>query len=278
MDEHVRANRANWDERVASHLKAYGAEEFADNPDAISSVVATDAEALEPYLPGGSVRGLKLMHLQCHIGTDTLGWARRGADVTGIDFSSESIRAARMLAKRAGVAARFETSTVEDSPNMVRERFDVVYTSVGVLVWLPRLDLWAKAVYALLKPGGVFYVRDAHPILNALDYDRDDGLLVLNQQYFASDGPIRYDHGTTYADGDVHLENATTYEWMHSLSEIIQALLAAGLVITAFDEGTTIPWKALPTLMSTPEGYVLPDNPERVPLEFSIVARRDLGD
>jgi len=278
MDEHVKANRANWDERVASHLKAYGAEEFADDPHAISSVVATDAEALEPYLPGGSVQGLKLMHLQCHIGTDTLSWARRGADVTGIDFSSESIRAARMLAKRAGVAARFEISTVEDVPNMVSERFDIVYTSVGVLVWLPRLDLWAKAVYALLKPGGVFYVRDAHPILNALDDDRDDGLLVLNQQYFGSDGPIRYDEGTTYADDAVRLQNVTTYEWTHSLSEIIQALLAAGLVITAFAEGKTIPWKALSVLISTPDGYVLPDNPDRVPLEFSIVARRDVGD
>jgi SAM-dependent methyltransferase len=278
MDEHVRANQANWDERVASHLQAYGAEAFADDPHAISSVVATDAEALEPYLPGGSVQGLKLMHLQCHIGTDTLSWARLGADVTGIDFSPESIQAAHMLAMRAGIAARFETSTVEDSPATVTDRFDVVYTSVGVLVWLPRLDLWAKAVYALLKPGGVFYVRDAHPILNALDYDRDDGLLVLNQPYFASDDPIRYDHGTTYADGDVRLENVTTYEWTHSLSEIIQALLAAGLVITAFAEGKTIPWKALPTLISTPEGYILPDHPERVPLEFSIVARRDAGD
>lgn len=274
MDEHVRANRANWDERVASHLKAYGAEEFADDPRAISSVVTTDAKALAPHLPGGSVDGLKLVHLQCHIGTDTLSWARLGADVTGIDFSPEGIQAARMLATRAGVAARFETSTVEDSPDTVTDKFDIVYTSVGVLVWLPRLDLWAKAVHALLKPGGLFYVRDAHPVLYALDYDRDDGLLVLNQPYFESGRPIRYDEGTTYADDDVRLQNATTYEWMHSLSEIIQALLNAGLVITAFAEGRTIPWKALPTLISTPEGYVLPDNQDRLPLEFSIVARR----
>jgi SAM-dependent methyltransferase len=277
MDDHLSANRANWDERVASHLKAYGAEEFTDDPRAISSVVATDAKALEPHLPGGSVEGLKLMHLQCHIGTDTLSWARLGADVTGIDFSPEAIQAARMLATRAGIAARFETSTVEDSPDTVTDRFDIVYTSVGVLVWLPRLDVWAKAIHALLKPGGLFYVRDAHPVLYALDYDRDDGLLVLNQPYFESGRPVRYDEGTTYADDDVRLQNATTYEWTHSLSEIIQALLNAGLVIMAFAEGKTIPWKALPTLISTPAGYVLPDNPDRLPLEFSIVARRDDG-
>jgi hypothetical protein len=136
--------------------------------------------------------------------------------------------------------------------------------------------VWAKAIHALLKPGGVFYVRDAHPILSAIDYERDDGLLVLNQPYFENGRPIRYDHGTTYARGDIRLENATTYEWTHSLSEIIQALLNAGLVITSFAEGTTIPWKALPSLVSTPAGYVLPDNPDRLPLEFSIVARRDV--
>jgi SAM-dependent methyltransferase len=274
MDDFVGVNRANWDERVASHLEAYEANAFADDATAVSGIVNDDAEVIRQYLPGGSMSGLKLVHLQCHIGLDTLSWARLGADVTGIDFSAESIRAARNLADRAGIVARFETSTVDDAPGTVRDTFDIVYTSVGVLAWLPRLDTWATSIHALLKPGGVFYVRDSHPILNAIDYDRGDGLFVLKQPYFETDLPTRYDHGTTYAADDIRLENTTTYEWSHSLSEIIQSLLTAGLSITAFAEGKTIPWKALPSLVETPAGYVLPDNPDAIPLEFSLVARR----
>lgn len=179
-----------------------------------------------------------------------------------------------MLAERSGVAARFEVSTVDAAPQAVHDRFDVVYTSVGVLVWLPRLDLWAKAIHALLKPGGLFYVRDSHPILAALDFDRNDGVLALTDPYFEMDQPARYDDGTTYANADVRLANATTYEWSHSLSEIIQALLDAGLTITAFAEGRTIPWKALPSLVESPAGYVLPEGGDRLPLEFSLAARR----
>jgi SAM-dependent methyltransferase len=274
MDDFTAANRANWDERVPSHLKAYGAEDFADDPHAISAVVRDDALVMAPHLPGGSVAGLDLLHLQCHIGTDTLSWGRLGARVTGVDFSSESIAAARMLAERSGVAARFEISTVDAAPEAIHDRFDVVYTSVGVLVWLPRLDVWANAIYALLKPGGLFYVRDSHPILAAIDYDRNDGVLALTNPYFETDQPARYDDGMTYASADVRLANATTYEWSHSLSEIMQALLDAGLTITSFAEGQTIPWKALPSLVESPAGYVLPDGGDRLPLEFSLTARR----
>jgi len=275
MNDFVGANRANWDERVASHLEAYGANAFADDAATVSGIVSEDAGVIRRHLPDGSIDGLKLMHLQCHIGLDTLSWARLGADVTGIDFSAESIHAARKLADRAGIAARFETSTVDDAPRVVQDTFDIVYTSVGVLVWLPHLDSWAAAIHALLKPWGVFYVRDSHPVLNAIDYDRDDGLLVLKQPYFETDLPTRYDHGTSYAGDDIRLENATTYEWSHSLSEIIQSLLTAGLSIIAFSEGKTIPWKALPSLVETSAGYVLPDNLDALPLEFSLVARRE---
>lgn len=275
MDDFVGVNRANWDERVASHLEAYGADAFAADATAVSGIVTEDAETIRRHLPDGSINGLKLVHLQCHIGLDTLSWARLGADVTGIDFSPESIRAARAIAARVGIPARFETSTVDDAPSVVRDVFDIAYTSVGVLAWLPHLDTWAAAIHALLKPGGLFYVRDSHPVLNAIDYDRDDGLLVLKQPYFETNLPARYDHGTTYAADDVRLENATTYEWSHSLSEIIRSLLTAGLSITAFTEGKTIPWKALPSLVETPAGYVLPDNPDALPLEFSLAARRE---
>lgn len=274
MNDFVETNRANWDERVPAHVEAYGAIAFADDPDVVSGIVQADYDVLRPLLPASSVRGLTLAHLQCHIGTDTLSWARLGAQATGIDFSPESIRVARELAERAGVDARFETCTVDEAPGVVKEQFDVVYTSVGVLMWLPRLDTWAHAIHSLLKPGGTFYVRDAHPVLNAIDYDRTDGLLVLKQPYFESDEPTRYDHGTTYADDEVRLANSTTFEWSHSLSEIIQSLLTAGLRLEAFHESKTIPWRALPSFVESSEGYVHPGDPNALPLEFSLVARK----
>jgi 2-polyprenyl-3-methyl-5-hydroxy-6-metoxy-1,4-benzoquinol methylase len=271
----IDANRANWDERVESHLIAYGANAFADDPDALSKVVEDDLSEMSPYLPGGSASGLKLLHLQCHIGTDTLSWARLGADVVGTDFSAEAIRAARTLADRAQVSARFEQCANEDAPAILNDTFDVVYTSVGVLMWLPRLDTWAAAVHQLLKPGGVFYVRDSHPVLHAIDQDRTDGLLVLRQPYFETDQPSRDDSGTTYAGDDLQVGSPTTYEWSHSLSEVIQSLIDAGLRIISFTEGKTLPWRALPSLVESPDGYIHPENPSALPLEFSVTARRD---
>ncbi|GAA4965132.1 class I SAM-dependent methyltransferase [Kineococcus glutinatus] len=272
------ANRANWDERVPSHLVAYGVADFIADPARISSVVRDDLALMAPHLPGRSPAGLDLVHLQCHIGLDTLSWARLGARVTGVDFSPASTAAARDIAARAGLAATFLDSDVDSALDVCEQhgtgRFDVVYTGIGALPWLPDLTRWAQVVAGLLRPGGLFHVRDSHPVLNALDHDRTDGALVLGQPYFATGAPLRHDHGTTYADADVRLGNATTYEWQHSLAEIVQVLLDAGLVLTSLAEHRTIPWQALPQLVRTPAGWVLPAGPERLPLTFSLTATR----
>ena len=275
--EFVDANRANWDERVESHLDAYEAASFADTSGEITSVVIDDLALLRASLPNQSPQGLRLLHLQCHIGLDTLSWARLGAVVTGIDFSPKSVAAATELAARASIPARFVESSIDDVTDVITEKFDVVYTSIGVLTWLPRLDTWARAIFTLLEPGGVFFVRDAHPMVYAVDFDRTDEL-VITQPYFESGQAIRYNEGTTYADDSVRLENSITYEWPHSLSEIIQSLLDAGLQITSFAEHRTIPWAALPALVKDTDSarYRLPDNPERLPLTFSVIARRPL--
>jgi hypothetical protein len=115
-----------------------------------------------------------------------------------------------------------------------------------------------------------------HPLLNAIDQDRSDGLLVLNQPYFETDQPSRDDSGTTYASDDLQLNSPTTYEWSHSLSEVIQSLIDAGLRITSFSEGKTLPWRDLPSLVDSPDGYVHPDSPSALPLEFSVTARREV--
>jgi SAM-dependent methyltransferase len=272
-DEPVAANRKAWDGRVEAHVRAYGAEAFADDPTAISRVVRQDAASLRPYLPTGGVAGLDLVHLQCHIGLDTLSWARLGARATGVDFSGEAIRAARSLAGRAGLDARFEVCSNEDAPERLGATFDVVYTSVGVLMWLERLDTWAEAVARLLRPGGVLYVRDSHPLLHALDDERDDDLLVLARPYFATGTPLRFDDGLTYAGGGQ--QPATTYEWPHSLAEVVQSVLNAGLRLRALTESSsTLPWRALPFLEETAEGFAAPDR-SALPLEFSLIASKD---
>lgn len=271
--DYVAANRANWDERVEGHLIAYGADDFVADPAAITSTVRKDAKLMAPFLPGGSVRGMKLAHLQCHIGLDTLSWARLGALVTGVDFSPAAVVAARKLADAAKLQARFIESSVDDAAAMVGDRFDIVYTSIGVLMWLPRLDSWASTIRDLLTPGGTFFIRDAHPVLNAVDHDRDDEL-VMSGRYFPTSDPLRYDHGTTYADATIALSNRTTFEWPHSIAEIITSLLHTGLTVTSFDEHRTIPWRALPGLVPTSEGYGLPSNSDCLPLTFSLTARR----
>jgi SAM-dependent methyltransferase len=272
------ANRANWDERVAGHLIGYDVAGFAADAGRISTVVRDDLALMAPHLPNGSVEGLSLMHLQCHIGTDTLSFARLGARVTGIDFSGEAIAAARELAERAGLEARFVQSTVEEASVAVTERFDVVYTSIGALTWLPDLGAWARSIRALLKPGGLFYVRDGHPMLYALDDERDDEQLVVRYPYFRGAGPLRFDNETSYA-GAATLTNTTNYEWPHALSETLGALLGEGLVIEAFGEQDTLPWKMLPFMVEAEPGgpfdgsWVLPEGRDRVPMTFSIAAR-----
>lgn len=271
-DDFVEANRANWDARVPDHLVAYGAEAFADDPSA--NWVLGDLASMAPHLPDGTVEGLDLVHLQCHIGTDSLSWARAGARVVGTDFSGEAIAAARRLATRAGLDVEFVQTLNDDAPAVLGRRFDVVFTSVGVLTWLSDLDAWARTVHSLLRPGGLFFIREGHPMMSALAYERDDDLLVLSEPYFPTGAPLRFDDGTTYASETRIDEHATTYQWPHSLSEILGALLRAGLTILSFDEHTTIPWKALPSLVATPEGFVLPSGRERLPLMFSVAARR----
>lgn len=268
------ANQANWDERVAAHLIAYRVEDFIANASQITSVVRDDLALMRPQLSKTSVAGLDLVHLQCHIGLDTLSWARLGANVTGIDFSTASTAAARDIAARAGLYATFLDSDVDHALDAGAGRFDVVYTGIGALPWLADLAGWARVVAGLLRPGGLFYVRDSHPVLNAVDHDRGDTVLVLTQPYFATGRPLHYDHGTTYGDDEVRLQHADTYEWQHSLAEIVQALLDAGLTLTSLGEHRTIPWRALPQMAETAEGYILPGDSDRMPLTFSLTATK----
>lgn len=272
--EHARdTNRANWDDRVPIHEGAYGLDAYAD-PAHRSDVVRQDLPVLAPWLPDGSLAGLDLCHLQCHIGTDTVSLAREGARVTGVDFSHPALVSAAALAERAVVDVTWVEADVLDARAAVAGDFDVVYTSIGTICWLADLDRWAAQVAGLLRPGGVFFIRDGHPALFALDEDADE--LVTRHRYFPDGTAQQWDDASTYA-GEGTVARTRTYEWPHPLSEIVNALLGAGLRLRRLDEGRTLPWRFSPRMEQAADGdWVWPAaDRDRIPTTFTIVATRD---
>src|SRR5262245_35763484 len=196
MDQYVDANRQLWDAWTRVNLKSslYDVEEFA-----AGRVGDLDAVVRATV---GDVRGKSLLHLQCHFGMDTIRWARYGATVTGADFSAEAIAAARALATRMGVPATFVHSDLYDLPSKLDGRFDVVFTSHGVLGWLPDLERWAKVVAHFLAPGGAFSIVEAHPVLMLFNDRLKEPELKLLYPYFHGPEPIREEHTGCYAAPD----------------------------------------------------------------------------
>jgi SAM-dependent methyltransferase len=266
-------NRANWDERAPAHAASpgYGVQRFAADPDHLSHVVRFDRPRLGP------LDGLDVVHLQCHIGTDTVSLARLGAkSVTGLDFSAQSLDEARRIAAAAGADVRFVQSDVYDARAALDGDFDLVYTGVGALCWLPDVQRWARTVASLLRPGGRLFIREGHPVLWALDYDRPDDLIALRYTYFENREPLVFDEGGTYVSTDHKFVHNTTNEWNHGLGEIITALLDAGLAITGLVEHQTVPWAALPGRMTKLDNdeWQLTDRPERLPHTYTLQAVR----
>ncbi len=178
----------------------------------------------------GSVRGLRGVHLQCHIGTDTLSLARLGARMTGVDFSSAALDQARELVAATGADVDFVEADVYDAADVLPEHaFDLVFTGIGALCWLPDIRRWAGVVARLLAPGGRLFIREGHPMLWTLADPRPDGLLVVDYPYFERPDPMVFDEGGTYVETDVEFEHNLTHEWNHGLGEIVTALLDEGL-------------------------------------------------
>ncbi len=266
------ANQENWEDRVPVHEEAYGLDAF-DDPAHLSDVVRDDLDAMKSFLPSGSLFGLDLCHLQCHIGTDTVSLARAGATVTGVDFSPSALRAADQLAARLGIDATWVETDVLDARAAVDGDFDVVYTSIGTITWLSDLNRWAAQIVALLRPGGMFFIRDGHPALYALDENAVE--LTTRYSYFATGHAQQWDDDSTYV-GEGRLAHTRTYEWPHPLSEILGALLRAGLRLIHFDEGRTLPWRFSDRMVEVPGGYAWPDaERDKLPCTYTIIARRD---
>jgi SAM-dependent methyltransferase len=263
-------NRANWDERVPAHVASafYGVPRFLAEPDYVSDVVQFDRPLL------GDIAGLRGAHLQCHIGTDTVSLARLGASMTGLDFSGPAVEAATSLAAVTGADATFVQADVYAAPDVLpASAFDLVYTGIGALCWLPDIRRWARVVAALLRPGGRLFIRDGHPMLLTLDDPRDDGLVSVRYPYFEQAEPLVLDYPGTYVESDAVFEHNVTHEWNHGLGEIVTSLLDAGMTLTGLAEHDSVPWNALPGMMTEAGGeWRLTENPSRVACSFTINA------
>jgi SAM-dependent methyltransferase len=235
-------NRAMWDEITPVHLKSYGVERFL---------------AGEPWLPRkilqevGDVKGRSLLHLQCHFGLDSLAWVREGAAVTGVDFSQKAIEAARELSQQANLPATFIQSDIYDLPQNLEEQFDIVFTSIGVLCWLKDLTTWGQIIAQHLKLGSYFYIMDAHPLFYTFD---EEGQWQFEFSYFHQKAPYMWDdEGPDYMDPTYTIKNPS-YEWQWAASDIINAILHAGLRLDFFHEFNAVEDPIYPEMVQCEDG------------------------
>jgi SAM-dependent methyltransferase len=266
----IAANRANWDARAPIHVASefYGLDGGRPAESWFADYEWDDL---------GDLDGAELLHLQCHLGTETLAFAAQGARATGLDFSGESIARARALAEERGLEIDYVQADVHDARAVLRGEFDIVYTGKGSLCYLPDLDRWAAVVHDLLKPGGSLYVVEFHPLLYALGVVPIDGSeeLTLRADYLAGRGPEERDATRTYTDGPALTESTVSYEWRHGLGEVVTALTGAGLRIDRVREDHRLPWPRWSTMRPGPDGwFALPADAPRIPLFYAVKAVR----
>jgi SAM-dependent methyltransferase len=274
IPDYIATNLANWNSRVAIHEQGYRLEVFRADPSHISDVVRFDLPRL------GSVDGLDGVHLQCHIGTDTLSLSRLGARMTGLDFSAPALDVASRLAADCGAAIQYVVSDLYNAPQALgTERFDFVFTGVGALCWLPDVRQWARVVAALLRPGGFLFIREGHPMLWTLCDARPDGLVVVEFPYFETAGTV-FNETTTYVEHEGELESPTTVGFNHGMAQIITAVHDAGLRLVLFEEHDSVPWNALDDEMVADEmgEYRLREHPERLAASYTLRAVKDPSD
>jgi SAM-dependent methyltransferase len=226
MNEMTRSNQKGWDGLAAVHQRTYHIDKLLRGEPLLNDVIREEV---------GDVRGKSLAHLLCHIGTDTLSWALLGAEATGIDISPESLKVARRLAAQMGITAEFIEADVMDVMGKVSRKYDIVFSSTGVLCWLPDIHRYAQTVRYLLKDGGFFYLMDGHPFCNALiGEDGSNSANAIQGDYFRKE-VWRYDNLGDYTDPTV-LIPSPSYEWGWTLGEVVTAFCDAGLRIQFLHE------------------------------------------
>lgn len=262
-EEYIDYNKKFWNERVSIHKESefYGLENFKLGKNKLHSL---EREEL------GDVNGKSILHLQCHFGMDTLSLARLGAEVTGIDFSAEAIKEAKALNDELGFNAEFILSDIYSLPKILNKKFDIVFTSYGVLTWLPDLKMWAKVVNHFLKDDGFFYIAEIHPASMVFEDGKGVNELKVKYPYFRKTKPIEFVVKGSYADSDAKTKDNKTYEWLYSLMDVFSSLLNAGLRIEFFHEFPFTVYPQFPFMKRGKDGYWRTE--EEIPLLFSIKA------
>ena len=267
---YLEENRATWDDRAEAHAKSggYHVADFIADPSYLSEVVQFDRPRL------GDLTGLEGIHLQCHIGTDTISLARLGARMTGLDFSERSLEMARDISTRCGTSVDFVRGDLYEAPEVLGPQYDFVFTGIGALCWLPDIAGWAAVVRRLLKPSGRLLLREGHPMLWALDEERDDGLLVVHHPYFETVEPETEETSETYVETDAILNVGRWHSWNHGLGEVMSALMNEGFTIRLFEEHRSVPWNALPGHMVVGDDgeWRLTGDADRLPLTYTLHA------
>jgi SAM-dependent methyltransferase len=270
MTDPIEINRRNWDERAIIHARDttgfYTLDRVRSGKDRLHSIEAAEL---------GDISQKRVLHLQCHIGTDTLALVRHGAIATGLDFSAEAIRAARRLADEAGLKADFVQGRVDEAPRLTPGPYDLVFVTWGTICWLPDLTVWAHVIATVLTPGGELYFADAHPGFLLME-ERDGKLEPTYDFQTPVDLPLAFKNDTTYTGDPTVMTHQSTHEWIHPLSTIMGALIEAGLTIKMFHEHEVLPWRGLPFMVPSSNGrWRLPDGHPRFPLSFSLRARKE---
>ena len=269
MTDPMEINRRNWDERASIHARDstgdYMLDRFRAGEDALHAIEAAEL---------GDISGKRVLHLQCHIGRDTLCLARRGAAATGLDFSAAALDVARRLSDETGLKADFVEGTVDQAPELTPGPFDLVFTTWGTICWLPDMKQWAKVIASVLAPGGELYFADAHPMFCVLEEHAGKYAPAYDYQT-PVDRPLQFVTETTYTGDPTVMSHQSTREWIHSLSAVLGGLIDAGLTITMFREHDVLPWQGLKSLVPASDRlWRFPDGVPRIPLSYSVRAKK----
>ncbi len=263
-EDYFEANKELWNERTMVHKDSafYDLEGFKQGKSSLNQIELHEV---------GDVKGKTILHLQCHFGMDTMSWAREGALVTGVDISDEAIGLAKNISQELQLNAEFTCCNIYDLASQHDKKYDIVFTSYGTIGWLPDLNKWAEVVNHFLRPGGVFYIIDFHPVL----WMMDDDLQFIKYNYFNKNVISEASNGT-YADRDAAIRSKE-YSWNHPLSDIFSALLRNGLQISSFHEFPYSPYNCFNNLeQGDDKMWRIREMDEKIPMMYSIKAFKQL--